>query len=58
MPKELYCGDIMDGCQHVMRGETEEEVMRKGAEHAREANGLEEIDEDTAKKVRAAIRDV
>lgn len=58
MSKELHCGDIMDGCQHVVRGATEEEVMRKGAEHARKAHGLEEIDEETAEKVRAAIRDV
>lgn len=57
MAKELYCGDIMDGCEHVVRGETEEEVMRKGAQHAREAHGLEQIDEETAEQVRAAIRD-
>ena len=58
MGKELRCGDIMPGCGHVMHGDTEEEVMAKGAQHAREAHGLDQIDEATAEKVRGAIRDV
>lgn len=57
MTKELHCGEIMEGCDHVIRGETEDEVLTKGAEHAREAHGVEEIDEETAEKVKAAIRD-
>lgn len=57
MSKELHCGDVIEGCDHVIRGETEEEVLAKGAEHAREAHGVEEIDEDTAEKVKGAIRD-
>jgi predicted small metal-binding protein len=28
--------DPSSGCQHVIRGETEEEVLRKAAEHAKE----------------------
>lgn len=58
MPKELRCGDIISGCNEVIRGETEEEVIAKGAEHAREAHGIAEMDEDTAEKVKAAIREV
>jgi len=58
MGKELRCGDIMPGCGHVMHGETEGEVMTQAAHHAREAHGLDQIDEATAEKVRGAIRDV
>lgn len=58
MSKELCCGDIFPDCEHVVRGETEREVLERGAEHARTAHGVEEVDEETAEKVRAAIRDV
>lgn len=57
MPKELRCGDIVSGCDAVIRGETEEEVLSKGARHARDAHGITEMDEETAEKVKAAIRD-
>lgn len=57
MAKELHCGDVIEGCDHVIRGETEDEVLARGAAHAREAHGVEEIDEDTATKVRQAIRE-
>lgn len=58
MPKELRCGDIISGCDEVIRGETDDEVLSKGAEHAREAHGIAEMDEETAEKVKAAIRSV
>jgi predicted small metal-binding protein len=58
MAKELHCGDIMAGCDHVVQGETENEVLAKGAEHARDAHGIDQIDDETAAKVRGAIRDV
>lgn len=57
MAKQLRCGEIIEGCDHVIRGESEDEVMAKGARHAREAHGVEEIDDETAEKVKAAIRD-
>ena len=56
MEKTLRCGDIVPGCQAVVRAATEEEVMRQAAEHARTAHGLTAIDQATADKVRAAIR--
>lgn len=58
MAKELRCGDIMPGCDFVVEGEDEAEVMSKAAEHAREKHGLDEIDDETAKKVRSQIRSV
>lgn len=58
MSKELHCGDVVPGCDEVIRGETVEEVMEAGARHARDAHGMEEVDAETAEKVRAAIREV
>lgn len=57
MAKELRCGDIMPGCDHVIRGETENEVLAQGAQHARDAHGVEQMDAETAEKVRSAIHD-
>lgn len=43
MAKELHCGEIMEGCPAVIRGESEEEVLKKGAQHARDAHGIDEL---------------
>ncbi len=56
MAKVLRCGDLMPGCQTVIEGKDEAEVMRKGAEHAKTAHGMASIPPDLAKKVQAAIK--
>lgn len=58
MTKELHCGEIMEGCPAVIRGENEDEVLKKGAQHARDAHGIDELDDDTVSAVRSKIRDV
>ena len=58
MAKELRCNEIMPGCDYVAKGETEQEIMAKAAEHAREKHGMSEIDQETAQKVRSKIRTV
>ena len=55
--KELRCGDLMPGCNAVIQGKDEAEVMQKGAEHAKTAHGMAQIPPDVAQKVRGAIRD-
>jgi predicted small metal-binding protein len=57
MSKELHCGEIMNGCPAVIRGQDEEEVLRKGAQHAREAHGIDELDDETIRKVKSKIRE-
>lgn len=52
----LSCGDIVPGCSAQMTGETEQDVLRQAAEHAKTAHGLATIDDATAMKVKAAIR--
>jgi predicted small metal-binding protein len=56
--KELVCADVGFDCDQVLHGEDEEEVMSKAAAHAREAHGMNEIDEETGQKLRSLIRDV
>jgi len=52
----LRCGDLMAGCQHVVRGATEEDVLRQAAKHAAEAHDIKEVTADLAAKVKSKIR--
>jgi predicted small metal-binding protein len=55
--KQLRCSHVGFDCQHVIQGEDEQEVMSKAADHAREAHGMTEIDEETGQKLRSSIHD-
>ena len=55
--KSLHCGDVVKGCGYIATGETEQEVMKKAAEHAKNAHGMHHLSPETALKVRGAIRD-
>jgi predicted small metal-binding protein len=57
MTKELNCSDVGFECDAVVRADTEEEVMAQVATHAREVHGLQQIDDETAAKVRSQIHD-
>jgi predicted small metal-binding protein len=57
MAKMLRCGDLMPGCNAVIEGKDEAEVMAKGAEHAKTAHKMTTIPPDMAAKVKAAIKD-
>jgi predicted small metal-binding protein len=58
MAKILECAkvDPSSGCQYVVRGETEEEVLAKAAEHAKE-HGICEVTPELMERVKANIRD-
>jgi predicted small metal-binding protein len=55
--KALHCGDLMQGCDFVASGATEDEVMKKAAEHAKTAHHMHHLSPEMALKVREAIRD-
>lgn len=57
MAKELRCGDLMPGCETVVEGKDEAEVMARAVEHARNAHGLQEVPPELAGKALSAIRD-
>jgi predicted small metal-binding protein len=58
MAKILECAkvDPSSGCQKILRGETEEQVLQKAAEHARE-HGIREVTPELIERVKANIRD-
>ena len=57
MAKVLRCREVGVDCDFSTHAGTEEEILKKAAEHARTAHGMEEIPDALLVKVRAAIRD-
>lgn len=57
MSKVLACREVGMDCDFVARGNSEEEIMAKAAQHARQDHGFESIPPEVAEKVKAAIRD-
>ena len=57
MAKVVTCRDVGVDCDFVARGQTEQEVLKKCAEHARSKHGMTELPADLAVKVKGAIRD-
>jgi len=57
MAKVLRCSDVGFECDGVILAETEEEVLKQAAEHAKSVHNLEEISDEVVEKVRAAIQD-
>lgn len=61
MAKTLSCREVgLFDCDEVMRGETEDEVMQRGAEHGRSAHGMtdEQLgDPETGQRIRSLIRE-
>ncbi len=57
MTKVLRCSDVGFECEAVIRAETEEEVLKKAAEHVQSVHNLKEISDEVVEKVRAAIQD-
>jgi len=55
--KVVYCKDVGFDCGGVIRAETEEEALKKVAEHAQAVHKLEEIPDEVVEKVRAVMRD-
>lgn len=55
MTRVLKCGDLMPGCDFEARAETDEEILKLAADHAKEAHGVE-VTPELAEQVKAAIR--
>jgi predicted small metal-binding protein len=54
--KAIHCGELMKGCDFVAHDATEDEVMKKAAEHAKTTHGIDNITPELAQKVKAAIK--
>jgi predicted small metal-binding protein len=58
MGKVINCSEVVpeSGCDHVVRGATEDEALRNAAEHAKE-HGIVEVTPEIMDRVKAAMHD-
>ena len=57
MAKVLKCRDVGMDCNFEVRAKTEEEILKKAAEHAKTVHNMKEITKEVVEKVRAVICD-
>jgi len=55
MTKVVNCRDIGFDCEGVIRGDTEEEVIKLVADHAGSVHDMNEIPEEVVQKVQAVM---
>jgi predicted small metal-binding protein len=55
--KKFACGTVVDGCDGVVTGETEGEVLAAAAAHAAEAHGMDDVPPDVVSAIKAGITD-
>ena len=56
MTKQIDCNDVVPGCTFHAIADTEDELIRKVAAHAREDHGVAQVTPELAARVKAAIR--
>ena len=52
----FQCRDIIDNCPWEVSGKNEGEIMPKIRQHGREQHNMQDLDTETERKVREAIR--
>jgi predicted small metal-binding protein len=57
MAKIVRCRDVGFNCEGVVRAETEEELLKQVAAHAKGVHNLQTVSEEVVAKVRRVIRD-
>lgn len=55
--KQFACGTVVDGCDGVVTGADDNEVLAAAAAHAAEAHGMTEVPDEVVAAIRAGITD-
>ena len=55
MTKVLRCRDVGLDCDAVVRAESEDELLAKAAEHAKEDHGMQEVPAEVVEKIREVM---
>lgn len=55
--RKFACATVVDGCDGVVTGSTDDEVLAAAAAHAAEAHGLTELSTEVVEAVKAGITD-
>jgi len=57
MAKTIHCKEVGFDCEGIVRADSEDEVLRMAAEHAKSAHGVTELTSEMVEKVKSVIRD-
>jgi predicted small metal-binding protein len=57
MAKVIECGAVVPGCNFVIHGVDEAEIMVKMAEHLASAHDVQHLSDQLKARIRATIRD-
>jgi len=55
--KQFACATVVDGCDGVVTGATEDEVLTAAAAHAAEAHGMSDVPPEVVAAIKAGITD-
>ena len=55
--KKFACGTVVPGCEGVVTGTTDDEVLAAAAEHAASAHGMSEVPDEVVAAIRSGITD-
>ena len=58
MTKSISCADVGANCNWSTTGETEEELMKKVAEHAKEEHKGMEVTPELVEKIKSKIKEI
>lgn len=53
--KKFECNTVVSGCDGVVTGETDDDVLAAAAQHAAEAHGMTEVPDEVVSAIRAGI---
>jgi predicted small metal-binding protein len=53
--KRFECGNVVPGCDGVVTGETDEDVLAAAAQHAASVHGMTEVPDEVVTAIRAGI---
>jgi len=56
MSYSIACGDVVTGCATTLEAGSEDELMARVADHARDEHGVTEITPDLADQVKGAVK--
>ncbi len=55
--RQFACGTVVDGCDGVVTGETDDDVLAAAAAHAKDAHGMDDVPPDVVAAIRSGITD-
>lgn len=53
--RQFRCGDVVPGCETVIQGQSDDEILDQVSTHARDEHGMDEVPPEVVDTIRASI---